>query len=169
MNCIPPKKIFIFGLDAAGKTSMVNAIKKIPNPGATKPSLKFEIDKLNIKDVQFVTWTAPGQTDYRKSWEKGFGDASILLFIIDTLDIKRYNEAMEELNEVLKHNETTNVPLILCYHKLDIPDAKTNLPLALATFSPDAFDDRPIHQIETTIFNPDSIVKLQDLFVTIAK
>ena len=166
---IPPKKIFIFGLDNAGKTSIVNAIKKIPNPGDTKPSLKFEIEKLNIKKADFVVWTAPGQVDYRKTWEKGFGDASVLLFIIDTLAVKRYDEALDELEKVLKHNETTNVPLILCYHKLDIPDAKRDLPLALATFSPDAFDDRPIYQSETTIFNPDSIIKLQDLLVEVSK
>jgi len=168
-KAIPPKKIFIFGLDNAGKTSIVNAIKKIPNPGNMKPSLSFEIDKLNIRGNEFILWVAPGQLDYRKIWEKGFENSSLLLFLIDTIDTKRYNEALNELNKVLEYNEITNVPLIICYHKLDIPEAKKDLPLALATFSPDVFDDRPIYQIETTIFNPESIIKLQKMFEELTK
>ena len=84
------------------------------------------------------------------------------------MDIKRYDESKEELEKVLKFNETTGLPLIICYHKLDLPDAKLNLPMALATFSPDFFDERPIYQAETSIFNPGSIIKLQELFAEVA-
>lgn len=158
-------KIFLFGLDNSGKTSIVNSIKKLPNPGETSPTINFSISQIIIDNTEFVIWDAPGQINYRKNWGQGLGETRILCFVVDILDPDRFDDAKKELEKILNDAETRNLPLIICFHKLDIPDAKKNLPTARGKFSPTHFDDREIHTLETTIFNPDSILKLKSLFV----
>ena len=160
-------KIFLFGLDNSGKTSIVNAIKKLPNPGVTSPTLKFSISQIIIDNTEFVIWDAPGQVIYRENWTSGLGETKVLCFVVDVLSPERFDDAKAELIRIINEYETRTLPVIICFHKLDIPDAKKNLPTARGKFSPSHFDDRNVQTLETTIFNPDSILKLKSLFVDI--
>lgn len=160
-------KVFLFGLDNAGKTSIVNAMKKIPEPGNTTPTLRFSIDNLILVNTEFVIWDAPGQIAYRESWEKGLVDSRILCFIIDILAPDRFEESKGELDKILSNEVVKDVPLIICFNKLDIPDAKKDLPTAKELFKVDQFTNRKVTSIETTIFNPNSILDLKHLFVKI--
>ena len=167
MILIPKNKIFLFGIDNSGKTSIVNAINKIPDPGETSPTLSFNINQMIINNTEFVIWDAPGQVSYRDKWNDGLIESKILCFVVDVMAPNRYDEAKEELDKVLDNPETRNLPLVICLHKLDIPDAKKNLPTAKGMFSPDVFGGRQISRLETTIFNPDSILRLKSTFVQI--
>jgi len=160
-------KVFLFGLDNSGKTSIVNSMKKIPEPGNTLPTLRFAIDNLIVLNTEFVIWDAPGQISYREGWERGMENSKILCFVLDSLYPDRFDEAKGELLTVLSKNEVTDVPLIICFHKLDLPDAKQHLPKAKEMFKVDLIKDRVVRSIETTIFNPDSILKLKHMFVDI--
>lgn len=158
-------KVFLFGLDNSGKTSIVNSIKKLPNPGDTSPTLNFSISQIIIDNTDFVIWDAPGQINLRKSWKSGLGESRILCFIVDVLEPERFEKAREELDKILSEEEVRNTPLIICFHKLDVPDAKHDLPKAKKVFSPNSINDFKVKTLETTIFNPDSILKLKEMFV----
>ena len=160
-------KIFLFGIDKAGKTSIVNAIKKIPNPGETKPTKRFNINELEIKNTLFVIWDAPGQTVYRERWPKGVESSAVLCFVLDVLTPERFDEAREVLQQVLENPETNGLPLVICFHKIDVPDYKNHLAKAKEMFDPSKFESREVHALETTIFNPDSILELEELFVNL--
>ena len=160
-------KVFLFGIDNAGKTSIVNAMKKIPEPGNTTPTLRFSIDNLILVNTEFVIWDAPGQITYREGWEKGIHESKILCFVIDVLAPDRFEESKEELDKVLNNEVVKNIPLIICFNKLDIPEAKKDLPKAKELFKSDQFADREVSSIDTTIFNPDSILKLKHMFVDV--
>ncbi len=160
-------KLLLFGLDNAGKTSIVNAMKKIPEPGNTLPTLRFSIDNLIIVNTEFFIWDAPGQISYRDGWERGMENSKIICFVIDVLAPKRYEEAKAELFTALSKDLIKDVPLVICFHKLDIPDAKKYLTEAKEMFREEQIKDRRVCSIETTIFNPDSILKLKHIFVDI--
>lgn len=158
-------KIFFFGLDNSGKTSIVNSIKKLPNPGNTSPTLNFSISQIIIDNTEFVIWDAPGQINLRKTWKSGLGESRLLCFIVDVLEPERFEKAREELDKILREEEVRTLPLIICFHKMDIPDAKHYLSKAKKIFSPDSIDEFKVQTLQTTIFNPDSILKLKEMFV----
>ncbi len=160
-------KIFLCGLDNSGKTSITNSINKLPNPGQTTPTLNFNVAQVIIDLTEFVIWDAPGQTRFRNLWERNMMETAVICYIVDVLDRERYGESKEWLLKTLADSDNRNVPLIICFHKLDIPDAKKYLPEVKEVFKAEEFSERPIHFIETTIFNPDSVLKLKTLFVKV--
>jgi len=158
-------KVFLFGLDNGGKTSIVNSIKNLPEPGDTSPTVKFNISDMIIEDTDFVIWDAPGQTLYREKWGKGVLESEILCFVIDLFAPNRFKEAKEELYKMLDNPEIREVPLILCYNKIDLMGAKGNIPKLKEIIKPEYIRNRPVHELETSIMSPDSILKLKKLFV----
>ena len=160
-------KVFLFGLDNGGKTSIVNSIKNLQDPGATSPTIKFDISKMIIESTEFVIWDAPGQTLYREKWGKGVLESEILCFVIELIDPERFEEAKKVLDNMLDNSETRNLPLIICYNKVDVVGAKKNVSKARQIFKPEFITDRPVYQLETSIMNPDSILKLRKLFVEV--
>ncbi|MHA1150633.1 MAG: ADP-ribosylation factor-like protein [Promethearchaeota archaeon] len=160
-------KVFLFGLDAAGKTTLVNQIQEKPDPGNTSPTLGFNLNQLILNDVEFIVWEGGGQVAYRSRWSRGVLDSNILLFVVDTSDLTRFDEAKAELQKVLNDIETRGVPLIIAFHKMDLDKAKENLPTAKGMFQPNLFDDRPIHQLATSIQMPETIDQLKNKLVEI--
>ena len=160
-------KVFLFGLDNAGKTTLLNRIKEKPDPGQTSPTLGFSIDQMILKDVEFIVWEGGGQVAYRSRWSRGVMDSNILLFVVDTSDLPRFDEAKAELVKVLNDIETRGVPLIIAFHKMDLDKAKENAPTARGMFQPNVFDERPIYPIPTSIEMPETIDLLKDKLVEI--
>ena len=160
-------KIFLCGLDNSGKTSILNLIKKLPNPGDTSPTIRFQIDYTILEEIEFVIWDAPGQVIYRDRWKDGTTGTQIFCFILDIQSPERFEEAKGVLEDILNEEENANIPLVFCFHKIDIPDGKKNIPQAKDLFNPESMMDRLLHYLETSIMNPDSILKLEELFVKI--
>lgn len=159
-------KVFLCGIENSGKTSITNSIKKLPNPGETTPTLNFNVAQVIIELTEFVIFDAPGQTRFRDLWENGIYGTQIICFIVDMSNPSRFEEAKEVLLKTLNNYEQM-VPLIICFHKLDLPDAHKVIPKAKEVFNPEQFGDRKVHLLETTIFNPDSILALKTLFIQV--
>lgn len=154
-------------MDAAGKTTLLNRIKEKPDPGKTTPTLGFSINQMILKDVEFIVWEGGGQVHYRSRWGRGVLDSNILLFVVDTSDLPRFEEAKNELLKVLNDAETRSVPLIIALHKMDLQKSKENAATARGMFQPNLFDDRHIYQLPTSIEMPETIDLLKDKLVEI--
>ncbi len=162
-------KIFLFGLDFAGKTSMINAMNKIKNPGDTKPTIRLSTYNLIVHSIDFIFWDAPGQVNFRKNWDKGIFSARILCLVIDITTPERFDELQKELKIALENKDAKGLPLIICFHKVDLIEARSNLDDAKKVFNKEQYTDRSVTHIETSIFNPDSILDLKNLYVEIVK
>jgi len=160
-------KVFLCGLDNSGKTSILNSINKLPNPGSTKPTLNFNVSQVIIDLTEFVIWDAPGQMQFRNLWERNIMETQIICYVVDVTDQKRHEESLETLQKALNTYDNQNLPLIICFHKLDLPSANKFLPEVKGVFKKGLFGRRKIHFLETTIFNPSSILNLKTLFVEI--
>src|SRR6056297_1592540 len=95
------QKIFIYGLDYAGKTSVVETMKQEETMSDANPTLSFNISNYITENATLQIWDAPGQKSLRDSWEKGYNRADILVFVLDTADMERYDEAYAEFKKVL--------------------------------------------------------------------
>ena len=109
-------KVFLAGLDNSGKTSIVNSIKKLPNPGDTTPTVRFQIDETIIKDTEFIIWDAPGQVSYRDKWKESMGSTHIFCFILEILTPERFDEAKSVLEDILDNPENDNIPFVFCFY-----------------------------------------------------
>jgi GTPase SAR1 family protein len=101
-------KVVVAGLDYAGKTSLINRlindhnyndmINLEPTKGANVE--EYQSDRLNL-----VLWDLGGQKDniaeYIETPERFFINVDVLIFIFDTQDDARYNDAINYLNEIL--------------------------------------------------------------------
>ncbi len=162
---MPTHKCFIFGLDNAGKTTLAHFIKEEEVKEDTSPTLTFNIDQLVIKDIEFIFWDAPGQVHYRKRWVRGVLDAKILIFILDTSDSSRFKEAKNELDVVLDNLDTRGIPLIVCFHKIDLEISQQNYEKAYQILLLSPIEEREVHYIKTSVYKSDGVEELKNLLV----
>lgn len=164
---MPLHKIVVLGLDNSGKTTLTKFIKDDTAVESTTPTLSFNIDNLIIKDIEFVFWDSPGQVNYRNKWKRGVLDAKIILFLLDTSDSERFEEAKKELDGILTDLNTRGIPLIFCFHKMDLQEAKDNYVKARELFKLQRVGEREVQRYQTSVHETDGVKKVKDKLVEI--
>ncbi|MFX1253086.1 MAG: ADP-ribosylation factor-like protein [Promethearchaeota archaeon] len=118
-------KVVFTGLNSAGKTSILRVIK---DPQAEienlAPTIGFNLESLFIagNDIRLVTWDASGQAQYRTSWQLLLKGANLMVYVVDSADRNRFNEARAELL-VLLDTEAKLMPWLLVANKQDLEGA----------------------------------------------
>ncbi|MFX1275822.1 MAG: ADP-ribosylation factor-like protein [Promethearchaeota archaeon] len=154
-------KLFCFGLDNAGKTTLLNCMQGKEVCENPTPTRAFDVIDMVIEDIEFIIWDAPGQVRYRKTWEKGLIKTDILLFLIDTADKIRYQESNLELNAILRKHDVQNVPLVICFHKFDLKEAQNNLNDAIEAFHLSLIRKRELYWLKTSVYQNDTVENLK--------
>ncbi|MFW9938213.1 MAG: ADP-ribosylation factor-like protein [Candidatus Thorarchaeota archaeon] len=114
-------KVFLFGLDDVGKTSLIRRIKTGKfNDNFFTPSKKFNIEYLQIEENQYSLWDLPGQVRFREKWLKGIQDSNILIYMIDAANQLRFDESKREFWKILNNYTLSNIPLVILGNKLDL-------------------------------------------------
>ena len=116
-------KILMLGLDAAGKTTVLYKLK-LNEMVTTIPTIGFNVETVNpVKNVSFTVWDVGGQDKIRPLWRHYFVGCEGLIYVVDSSDRSRFNEAKEELDWILESDEMTGVPLVILANKQDLPQA----------------------------------------------
>jgi small GTP-binding protein len=163
---MPPIKLALFGLDNAGKTAISMTLKN-EKVVSILPTKTFEITRWIIKALEIAAWDAPGQTKYREGWKKGYEDALVLMYVLDTTDAARFDESKREFDKILNANETAGMPLLFCFHKMDLPEARANHDTAVKVFNLRQIRNRKVYTFDTSITDPGSFNPLKDALVKI--
>jgi small GTP-binding protein len=158
-------KVFLYGLDNAGKTALSETLKRDITFTNTKPTLSIIMSKMLIKNIAFFIWDAPGQTSLRATWERGAKGSKLLMFVLDTSDNQRFEEAKREFYSILNDTELKGIPLIFCFHKMDLVSAQEHLIEAQNKFDLNSMKERKVILVETSIKLMDSIEKLKGKMV----
>ncbi len=125
------KKIGIFGLDNAGKSTIVEVLedqKDLQSLATLQPTVRVKIHELLNLSPDWVMWDFGGQAAYRKEYlampERYFFDLALIIFVIDVQDPSRYDASLQYLADCMKHANTNspNYELLVLLHKAD-PDA----------------------------------------------
>ena len=154
-------KVFLFGINNAGKTAFSKTMKN-EKVIETEPTIVFDITKWVIKNLEFAVWDAPGQVKFRAAWREGLDKAQVLLFVLDTTDKVRFEEAKRELDTVLNLYETARIPLIICFHKMDLPEAKANHDRAREILKVPLIRNRKVYPFDTSIKIPATLNAVKD-------
>ena len=123
-------KIIISGLDNAGKTSILTALKKKfdfeKEIIALKPTIKVEYNSSTFLGNKMFLWDMGGQEIYRALYIKNpdayFSNTDLIIYVIDIQDTERFEISINYFDTILtyfKDNNMENVPVILSFHKCD--------------------------------------------------
>ena len=114
--------ILILGLDASGKTTIINRLKTNENK-VTVPTIGFNVEHLQFGNLSFVAWDIGGQNVIRKLWHNYFENANAVVFVIDSSDKKRFTEVRQELKNLTEHRALSLCPFLIFANKQDLPKA----------------------------------------------
>jgi len=158
-------KIFLFGLDNAGKSTLVKYIKDEVIIKDGSPTRKFDIiSDVVINQFNFVIWDAPGQEKFRRDWGDGVRETEVLLFVFDISTLDRVQEAKKELEEILKLETVKRVPLVVCFHKKDIAEFNDDFKEALIDLELEKIEDREVYWLKTSVYEKETIDNLKFIF-----
>jgi ADP-ribosylation factor related protein 1 len=122
-------QVLILGIDAAGKTTVLEQIKsrflgREPLP-ATKiaPTVGLNIGRIQMRRAKLIFWDLGGQATLRTIWEKYYSEAHGLVYVVDAADAQRLDESRTTLHQLLSHTDLCGIPLLVLANKQDAPNA----------------------------------------------
>jgi len=115
-------RILMVGLDAAGKTTTLYKLK-LGEVVTTIPTIGFNVETVEYKNINFTVWDVGGQDKIRPLWRHYYQNTQGLIFVIDSNDRDRIGEAKDELMKMLNEDEMKDAILLVYANKQDLPNA----------------------------------------------
>ncbi|GBE79405.1 ADP-ribosylation factor family-domain-containing protein [Sparassis latifolia] len=115
-------RILMLGLDSAGKTTILYRLQ-IGEVVSTIPTIGFNVETVQYKNVKFQVWDLGGQSSIRPYWRCYFPNTSAIVYVIDSSDVTRLPTARSELLTMLSEDELNGVPLLVFCNKQDVEGA----------------------------------------------
>lgn len=131
--------ILMIGLDAAGKTTILLKLK-LNDVQETTPTVGFNVETVEYRNVKFHLWDIGGQEKLRRLWKHYYNGANAIIFVIDSADVGRLEEVRKELLILVTEPILQDAVILILCNKQDLPAAynpkKVGLELGLNDFSP---------------------------------
>jgi len=115
-------RILMLGLDAAGKTTILYKLK-LGQSVTTIPTVGFNVETVTYKNVKFNVWDVGGQDKIRPLWRHYYTGTQGLIFVVDSNDRDRIDEARQELHRIINDREMRDALLLVFANKQDLPHA----------------------------------------------
>eukprot|EP01090_Pellita_catalonica_P023791 TRINITY_DN9991_c0_g1_i1.p1 TRINITY_DN9991_c0_g1~~TRINITY_DN9991_c0_g1_i1.p1 ORF type:complete len:189 (+),score=46.18 TRINITY_DN9991_c0_g1_i1:89-655(+) len=124
---MPETRIVMVGLDNAGKTTILKTMKngKDCTDGVENvvPTVGFNVETVKYKKVSFVVWDVGGQDKIRPLWKHYYQDCQAVVYVVDSADNERLEEAAAEVQKMFKEEELADVIFLFLANKQDMPEA----------------------------------------------
>ncbi|KAJ8682764.1 hypothetical protein QAD02_018556 [Eretmocerus hayati] len=123
-----PMHVAMLGLDSAGKTTALyrlrfdQYINTVPTIGFNCERIRGSIGK--AKGVNFLVWDVGGQEKLRPLWKSYTRCTDGIIFVVDSCDTERLEEAKMELTRTARSPDNAGVPILILANKQDLPGAK---------------------------------------------
>jgi len=115
-------RILMVGLDAAGKTTILYKLK-LGEVVTTIPTIGFNVETLEYKNICFTVWDVGGQDKIRALWKHYYLNSQGIIFVVDSNDRDRIEDAREELHRMLNEDDLRDAVLLVFANKQDLPNA----------------------------------------------
>ena len=117
-------RILMVGLDAAGKTTILYKLK-LGEVITTIPTIGFNVETVEYSNIRFTVWDVGGQEKIRLLWQYYFQNTQGIIFVVDSNDRERVDDAKDELQRMLQEDELRDAILLIFVNKIDLPNAMT--------------------------------------------
>lgn len=81
----------------------------------------FNVETVTYKNVKFNVWDVGGQDKIRPLWRHYYTGTQGLVFVVDSQDRERIDEAKQELHRILADREMKECLLLVFANKQDLP------------------------------------------------
>merc|ERR1711892_205612 len=115
-------RILMVGLDSAGKTTILYKLK-LGEIVTTIPTIGFNVETVEYKNIGFTVWDVGGQDKIRPLWRHYFQNTQAVIFVVDSNDRERVSEARDELARMLNEDDLREAVLLVFANKQDLPRA----------------------------------------------
>ncbi len=115
-------RILMVGLDAAGKTTVLYKLK-LGEVVTTIPTIGFNVETVEYKNINFTVWDVGGQDKIRPLWRHYYQNTQGIIFVVDSNDRERVEMAKEELDKMLQEDELRDAVVLVFANKQDLPNA----------------------------------------------
>jgi len=138
-----PRRVLVVGLDGSGKTCLLRRLVHQesaltpPTHGHATTRVAFDGTDVELIDVG-------GGEDVRRYWGLYFDELMALVYVIDSADKRRLEEAGLELHRVLTDRRVATLPVLVMANKQDMLDALPSDKL-VAALNLSAVRDREWH------------------------
>merc|ERR1712166_460030 len=136
-------RILMLGLDNAGKTTILRKLSD-EEIDTVMPTQGFNIKSLLSDGYKLNVWDIGGQKTIRPYWRNYFDNTDVLIYVVDSSDRRRIEEAKDELQDLLDEDKLGGVPLLVFANKQDLISAEEADCIAEA-LGLCCIDDRPWH------------------------
>lgn len=116
--------ITILGLDSAGKTTILyrlqfnEFVNTVPTKGFNSERVKVALCRSGT--VTFHFWDVGGQEKLRPLWKAYTRCTDGIVFVVDSVDAERMDEAKTELHRLAHLVESQGVPMLIVANKQDL-------------------------------------------------
>ncbi|KAL3098627.1 hypothetical protein niasHS_000414 [Heterodera schachtii] len=112
----------MLGLDAAGKTSILYRLK-LGQSIKSIPTVGFNVETVMYRNIKFSVWDVGGQEKIRPLWRHYYVGTQALIFVVDSADRDRIDEARQELHKIINDREMRDALILIFANKQDLPQA----------------------------------------------
>lgn len=117
-------KILVLGLDAAGKTTLLYRTQS--SERTTIGALYNPVECIQINEVKFLAMDLGGQEKIWKVYREYYLPGTHgVIFLIDSNDRERIQEAREQLERILTEESLRDAVVLILANKQDLPNALT--------------------------------------------
>ncbi|XP_010457221.1 PREDICTED: ADP-ribosylation factor 1-like [Camelina sativa] len=121
-------RIVLFGLDGTGKSSIVHKLKTGETLTTNIRTIGLEVESIKYRDSTLSFWEEGGQLRYKMIplWKHCIQEVAGLVFVVDSTDRDRIEEAKYFLNMVIDEiqgNVPDSVAVLVYGNKHDVPGA----------------------------------------------
>ncbi|PKU69284.1 ADP-ribosylation factor 1 [Dendrobium catenatum] len=122
--------VVMLGLDAAGKTTILYKLH-IGEVLSTVPTIGFNVEKVQYKNVIFTVWDVGGQQKLRPLWRHYFNNTDGLIYVVDSLDRERIGQAKAEFQAVINDPLMLNSVILVFANKQDMTPNAVRRPIRM--------------------------------------
>lgn len=112
-------RIVTLGLDDAGKSSILFKLKQNEFV-QTIPTIGFNVETVEYKNLKFTIWDVGGQPKLRPLWKHYYLNTQAIIFVVDSSNSDRLPEAHAELTKLVLEKELKEAALLIFANKQDL-------------------------------------------------
>jgi len=117
-------RILLVGLDAAGKTTILYKLK-LGEVVTTIPTIGFNLETVRRagggRITSFTAFDVGGRDKIRPLWRHYYQGTDAVVFVVDSNDRERLEDAKVELDKMLDEELLKDCPLLVFANKQDLP------------------------------------------------
>jgi len=91
----------------------------------TIPTIGFNVETVEYNNLNFTVWDIGGQDKIRPLWRHYYHGSNGLIYVVDSNDRDRVEDAREELLKILNEEEMRDAALLVFANKQDLPNSMT--------------------------------------------